>query len=118
LARRVFVALFLGGRTGSVRPRVKRHTSSPSAPVALAAHLAVLSSINFCAPWERIVRRGLAPSTIGLVTAGGYVMAQTADAGWQAALITVAATGLMLSTRINPPWTLATGGALGVLGVL
>jgi chromate transporter len=70
------------------------------------------------APWERIMRSGLAPLTVGLVTAGGYVMAHTADAGWQAALITVAATALMLCTRINPLWILAAGGALGGLGIL
>jgi len=29
-------------------------------------------------PWQRIVRRGLASLTIGLVIAGGYVMARAA----------------------------------------
>jgi chromate transport protein ChrA len=29
------------------------------------------------APWEMIVRRGLAPLTVGLVIAGGTVMART-----------------------------------------
>jgi chromate transporter len=70
------------------------------------------------APWGRIVSSGLVPLTIGLVTAGGYVMAQAADDGWQAALITVAATALMLCTRINPLWLLAVGGALGGLDIL
>jgi chromate transporter len=70
------------------------------------------------APWAQIVSGGLAPLTIGLVTAGGYVMAQTTDAGWQGAVTTGAATALMLFTRINPLWILATGGALGSLGIL
>jgi hypothetical protein len=35
------------------------------------------------------------------------VMAQTTDAGWQGALITGAATALMLFTKINPLWFLA-----------
>jgi len=70
------------------------------------------------APWQRIVRRGLAPLTIGLVIAGGYVMARTGDAGWQSAMVTAAAVGLMLGTRINPLWILLTGGALGGLGLL
>jgi chromate transporter len=69
-------------------------------------------------PWQQIVRRGLAPLTIGLVIAGGYVMAQAADIGWQNALVTAAAIGVMLGTRLNPLWILMTGGVLGALGFL
>jgi len=69
-------------------------------------------------PWQRIVRRGLAPLTIGLVIAGGYVMARAADTGWPSAVVTAAAVGLMLVTRLNPLWILVTGGALGGLGLL
>src|SRR5437667_2703777 len=38
--------------------------------------------------WQQILRRSLAPLTIGLVIAGGYVMARTADVSWQSALVT------------------------------
>jgi chromate transporter len=69
-------------------------------------------------PWQQVVRRGLAPLTIGLVTAGGYVMARAADIGWQSALVTAAAIGVMLGTRLNPLWILAAGGVLGGLGFL
>jgi chromate transporter len=69
-------------------------------------------------PWQQIVRRGLAPLTIGLVIAGGYVMARAADIGWQNALVTAAAIGVMLGTRLNPLWILMTGGVLGALGFL
>jgi chromate transporter len=68
--------------------------------------------------WQQRVRRGLAPVTIGLVVAGGYVMAQAGDAGWVSLAVTAAAIGLMLMTRINPLWLVAAGGALGGLGVL
>jgi len=37
------------------------------------------------APWQRIVRFGLAPVAVGLVLASGAVMAYTADTGWQTA---------------------------------
>jgi chromate transporter len=67
-------------------------------------------------PWQQVVRRGLAPLTIGLVIAGGYVMARAADIGWQGALVTAAAIGVMLGTRLNPLWILAGGGILGGLG--
>jgi chromate transporter len=69
-------------------------------------------------PWQQIVRRGLAPLTIGLVIAGGYVMARAGDVGWQGALVTAAAVGMMLGTRLSPLWILAAGGVLGGLGFL
>ncbi len=68
--------------------------------------------------WQRIVRRGFAPVTIGLVIAGGYVMALAGDAGWLSGGVTVAAAALMLLTRLNPLWFLAAGGALGGIGLL
>jgi len=70
------------------------------------------------APRQRIVRLGLVPLTIGLIIAGGYVMARAAGAGWHSALVTTAAVPLMLATRINPLWILLTGGALGGLDLL
>jgi chromate transporter len=69
-------------------------------------------------PWQQILRRGLAPLTIGLVIAGGYVMARAADTGWQSGLVTAAAVGLLLATRLNPLWILIAGGAAGGLGLL
>jgi chromate transporter len=70
------------------------------------------------AAWQQRVRRGLAPVTIGLVIAGGCVMARTGESGWASLAVTVAAVALMLATRINPLWLVAAGGALGGLGVL
>ena len=70
------------------------------------------------APWQRIVRLGLVPVTMGLVIASGAVMAHAADAGWRAAALTIAAAAIMLGTRLNPLWLLAAGGAIGGLGLL
>jgi hypothetical protein len=58
------------------------------------------------APWQRIVRLGLVPVTMGLVIASGTVMARAADAGWRAAAVTIAATAITLATRLNPLWLL------------
>src|SRR5204863_7560282 len=63
-------------------------------------------------PWQRIVRRGLAPLTIGLVIAGGHVMARSAAVGWQSVAITVSAVALMLA-RLKPLQILMAGGVLG-----
>ena len=68
--------------------------------------------------WQQRVRRGLAPVTIGLVIAGGYVMAGTSGAAWPDLAATAVAAALLLVTRINPLWLLAAGAALGGIGVL
>jgi chromate transporter len=70
------------------------------------------------AAWQRMVRGGLVPVTIGLVIASGVVMAHAADTSWPAAAVTAAAALLMLKTRLNPLWMLLAGGALGGLGLL
>jgi chromate transporter len=68
--------------------------------------------------WQGRVRRGLAPVTIGLVVAGGYVMALAGGPGWLAVAVTAAAATVLLLSRLNPLWLLAAGGALGGLGLL
>lgn len=69
-------------------------------------------------PWQRVVRRALAPLSIGLVIAGGFVMARAGDVGWPSAAVTGAAVALTLLTRISPLWVLMAGGALGGFGLL
>jgi chromate transporter len=68
--------------------------------------------------WQRVVRRGLAPVTIGLVVAGGYVMALAGDPGWGGLAVTTAAAALLLTSRVNPLLLVAAGGVLGGLGLL
>jgi chromate transporter len=70
------------------------------------------------ARWQRIVRAGIAPLTIGLIIAGGTVMARTADANWQSMAVTGTAAALLLVTRFNPLWMIAAAGMLGGLGFL
>jgi len=70
------------------------------------------------APWQRIVRGGLAPVTVGLVIASGTVIASAADTGWQAVGVTVVAAMLMLLARFSPLLILVVGGMLGGLGLL
>ena len=68
------------------------------------------------ARWQPIVRNGLVPVSIGLVIASGAVMVGASGTGWASLSVSVAASVLMLSTRINPLWMLLTGGVLGGLG--
>jgi chromate transporter len=70
------------------------------------------------APWQAIARRGLAPVTIGVVIAGGFVMARAGDYGWPSIALTLAAGGLTLAKRLNPLWIIVAGGVLGGCGLL
>jgi chromate transporter len=63
-------------------------------------------------PWRLAIQRALAPLVVGLILAGGYVLAASADGGWRVWLIAGAATAASLATRVNPLWIVA-GGAVG-----
>ncbi len=70
------------------------------------------------APWRLTVSRGIVPLTIGLIIAGGWVLAQTPGNGWRGLAVTAATVGLLLRIRVNPLWLLGAGGVLGGLGLL
>jgi chromate transporter len=70
-------------------------------------------------PLRRAVETGLAPITIGLVIATGWLVARGAPgAGWTAYAITGLTAALVLFTRVNPLWLFAAAGALGLVGLV
>ena len=70
------------------------------------------------APLRGAIQRGLAPVTVGLVLASGYVLARASDQTWVAYALTGATALLALTTRIHPLWFLLTAGLLGAFGVV
>src|SRR5260370_15979481 len=74
-----FIGWKVGGFPGAVTSAVA--TFGPPCAMYFAAYR--LWDRFRDAPWQMIVRRGLAPLTTGLVIAGGTVMARAGDAGWQ-----------------------------------
>jgi chromate transporter len=87
---------------------------------ALVATLAICapSSMLTYAPLRGAIQQGLAPVTVGLVLASGYVLARTADQTWAAFAITGITVALVLVTRMHPLWFLGAGALLGALGVV
>jgi chromate transporter len=69
-------------------------------------------------PWQAVVRRGLAPVTIGLMIAGGLVMARAGDPGWASVVVTIVAGAAILGTRLSPLWLLGGGAIFGGFGWL
>lgn len=70
------------------------------------------------APWRKLVQRGLAPVTAGLIMASAVVLTESTSTGWRTSVLTVVATVLFLRTKLHPLTVLAAGAALGVVGVL
>lgn len=70
------------------------------------------------APLRVAIQYGLAPVTVGLVLASGYILARTVDQTWIALGITAVTVALTLGTRLHPLVLLAGGAALGVAGIV
>jgi len=70
------------------------------------------------AVWMVIGRRALAPISIALLLASGYLITRGADHSPQALALTLATVALGLWTRLNPLWLVALAAALGVAGVV
>ena len=108
-----FIGWSVGGLVGAVACGLA--TFGPCCAVVCVAHS--LWHRFRDAPWQRAVRRGLAPVTVGLVVAGGIAIAGAAATGWQTTALTVIAVVFVLGTRLSPVWVLAAGGAMGGLGL-
>lgn len=84
----------------------------------IASSIIALHARNPEAKLGRAVRRGLSPVTIGLVLSSGWVFVNAADHDWRGYLLTLATIGLVLKTRLNPVWLIASGAAAGVIGLV
>ena len=67
-------------------------------------------------PWRRAIERGMAPITLGLVLASGWLLGKAAGTSWRSYALTAAVALLVWRSRIHPLWLLAMGGLLGLLG--
>jgi len=69
------------------------------------------------AAWRDFIRRSLAPVTIGLVVASGWVLCRAADTDWLGIVITIATVAALLGSTLNPLWLLGAAGLLGLSGL-
>jgi len=67
------------------------------------------------APLRGLIQRGLAPLMVGLVLAGGYVLATPQGPDWRNLMIAGASAAALAATRLNPLWMLGAGGVLGAV---
>ena len=66
-------------------------------------------------PWRSVIQRALAPLVVGLIAAGGYIIATPGSPDWRLWLIAVGTAAAMVATRVNPLWLMAAGGVAGGL---
>jgi chromate transporter len=65
-------------------------------------------------PWRSAVQRALNPLVVGLIAAGGYIIATPGGSpDWRLWLIAAATAGAMIATKVNPLWIMAAGGVAG-----
>jgi chromate transporter len=69
------------------------------------------------ARWQDLVRKALAPMTIGLVIASGWILGRAADTDWLGIAITAATVAALLWSKLNPLWLLGAAGVLALVGV-
>jgi chromate transporter len=71
------------------------------------------------APLRIAIQYGLAPVTVGLILASGYVLTRTADqSSWVAYAITGVTIAVVLATPLHPLWLLGIGALIGAAGWL
>jgi chromate transporter len=92
---------------------------SATIAIVLPTFLLTLTLVRFIPlrPAGRLgkaVRNGLAPISIGLLAAGGLVLARSADTGLVQVLITFATVAATVWTKWNPVWLIAVGALLGI----
>lgn len=87
-------------------------------PTALLAYFVAGTWHRFrSARWRRVVQAGLTPVTVGLVLAAAALLSQSTARGPGTVLVTAAAAGLLMASRVHPLLVLAGGAALGVAGL-
>ena len=111
----LFVALIgfsVGGLAGVVATMAG--TLLPSTTLALAASR--WGERRRQARGLRAFTAGLAPISIGLLIATGWILLQPAGLRWQPAVLVAGAVWLMLRTRRSPLWAIAAGAVVGAMG--
>jgi len=68
--------------------------------------------------WREVIDNGLAPLTIGLIAAGGAMLAAASDTNAAAAVFTAASALIAWRTKVHPLWLIAAGALAGIAGIV
>jgi chromate transporter len=93
-------------------------TAIVAPPTLLTLTLSHVSSRRTPGRLARAIGKGLAPLSVGLLFATGWILFRGAAADWRGAVVTLLATAVVLRTKINPIWVIVAGAAAGVAGLV
>jgi chromate transporter len=113
----LFVALFgwqVAGLAGALVSTLAM--CGPSSVIALLFER--YTAAHRDARWMTIIRRSLAPLTIGLLLATGLLVGEGADHSAVTIALTLVTVAVGLKTRWNPLWLIAVGALLGLAGLV
>ena len=86
----------------------------PSTTIALAAGR--WSHTRRDALGVRVFTNGMAPLTVGMVLATGWVLTEPVRGSWGATALVAATVVVMLRTKVNPMWLMGLGAVVGAAG--
>jgi chromate transporter len=87
------------------------------APSAVLAYwIGVVRDRFHASPVRVAIQRGLAPVTVGMIVASGYVLTRTTDHTIGGYALTLVTTVVLMTTRVHPLVMLGIGAAAGVAG--
>jgi chromate transporter len=111
----LFVAV-LGWNAGGVAGMVATMAGSllPSSTLAFAAMR--WGEARRESRGVRAFKNGMAPLTIGLLLATGWVLSDPARGHVGAVLLVIGTVALMLGTKVSPMWAIGVGAVVGALG--
>lgn len=111
----VLVMALLGQRVGGVALGVGALVAFclPSSVIAWFAFHADLKAAG--TRWMRWVKDGLAPVTVGLVLASGYILATGSATHWSTYAIAMVSAAVASATRAHPLWLIVAGAIVGAV---
>jgi len=111
----VLVMALIGQRVGGAALGVAALVAFclPSSVIAWLVFRANLKASG--SRWLRAVKDGLAPVTVGLVLASGFILATGSATHWTSYVIAMVSVVLASTTQIHPLWLIAGGAVVGVL---
>jgi chromate transporter len=113
----MFVTL-VGYQVGGLIGAVATTVALTVPPFIFTLAITRFTANNADAPLAVAIRRGLAPVTIGLMLASGWVLLRSTDHDWRSLLLTLVTVAVVTQTRYSPLWLIALGAGLGIAGVV
>ncbi|MEN6565311.1 MAG: chromate transporter [Veillonellales bacterium] len=68
--------------------------------------------------WQMAIEQGLAPISIGLIFASGWVIAQSIDTNWLAYIFIAVAIWNVVKMKFNPLWVMVIAALTGIIEIL